>query len=81
MLRLDDRSATGGGALTTGMDQGIHPTRLKRLGRHRSYAVLDEYLKHGDAFEEHPPLRRGAVIPPGWGTVMPVVMLLGAAKP
>lgn len=42
------------GALTTGMDQGVHPARLKRLGRHRSYAVLDEYLEHGDAFEGHP---------------------------
>ena len=29
------------GALTTGMDRGVHPARLKRLGRHRSYAVMD----------------------------------------
>jgi integrase len=42
------------GALTTGMDQGIHPTRLKQLGRHKSYAVLDEYLQFGDPFENHP---------------------------
>jgi site-specific recombinase XerC len=42
------------GALTTGMNQGVHPARLKRLGRHRSYAVLDEYLEHGDPFEGHP---------------------------
>lgn len=42
------------GALTTGMDRGVHPARLKRLGRHRSYAVLDEYLEHGDPFEGHP---------------------------
>ena len=37
------------GALTTGMDLGVHPTRLKRLGRHRSYAVME-----GDPFESHP---------------------------
>ncbi|HYZ33468.1 MAG TPA: site-specific integrase [Crenalkalicoccus sp.] len=42
------------GALTTGMDRGVHPARLKRLGRHRSYAVLDEYLEHGDPFDGHP---------------------------
>ncbi len=42
------------GALTTGMDRGVHPSRLKRLGRHRSYAVLDKYLEHGDPFEAHP---------------------------
>jgi integrase len=42
------------GALTTGMERGVHPARLKRLGRHRSYAVLDEYLEHGDPFEGHP---------------------------
>jgi site-specific recombinase XerC len=53
-----DRGALGGhslkrGAMTTGMDRGIHPTHLKRLGRHRSYAVLDEYLEQGDPFETH----------------------------
>jgi integrase len=42
------------GALTTGMDQGVHPTRLKQLGRHKSYAVLDEYLQFGDPFDSHP---------------------------
>ena len=42
------------GALTTGMDHGVHPTRLKQLGRHKSYAVLDEYLQFGDPFEGHP---------------------------
>ena len=42
------------GALTTGMDRGVHPTKLKRLGRHRSYAVLDEYLEAGDPFDGHP---------------------------
>ena len=54
-----DRDMLGGhslkrGALTTGMDQGVHPTRLKRLGRHKSYAVLDEYLEWGDPFDGHP---------------------------
>ena len=42
------------GALTTGMDRGVHPTRLKRLGRHKSYEVLGEYLEFGDLFEGHP---------------------------
>ena len=42
------------GALTTGMDRGVHPTRLKQLGRHKTYAVLDTYLEFGDPFESHP---------------------------
>ena len=42
------------GALTTGMDRGVHPTRLKRLGRHKSFEVLGEYLEFGDLFEGHP---------------------------
>ena len=54
-----DPRALGGhslkrGALTTGMDLGVHPARLKRLGRHRSYAVMDAYLEHGDPFDSHP---------------------------
>jgi site-specific recombinase XerC len=54
-----DPAALGGhslkrGAMTTGMDRGVHPTRLKQLGRHKSYAVLDEYLELGDPFEGHP---------------------------
>ena len=40
------------------MDRGVHPTRLKQLGRHRSYAVLDAYLELGDPFEGTPPQRR-----------------------
>ena len=32
------------GALTTGMDRGVHPAKLKRLGRHKSFDVLGEYL-------------------------------------
>jgi integrase len=42
------------GALTTGMDRGIHPAKLKRLGRHKSFDVLGEYLEFGDLFEGHP---------------------------
>ncbi len=42
------------GALTTGMDRGDHPTRLKQLGRHKTYAVLDEYTALGEPFENHP---------------------------
>jgi len=54
-----DRDEVGGhslkrGALTTGMDRGVHPTRLKQFGRHKSYAVLDEYLELGDPFDGHP---------------------------
>ena len=36
------------------MDRGVHPARLKRLGRHRSYAVIDDYLEFGDLFDGHP---------------------------
>ena len=54
-----DRTAVGShspnrGALSTGMDRGVHPTRLKQLGRHKTYAVLDVYLELGDPFEGHP---------------------------
>jgi integrase len=42
------------GALTTGKDLGIHPSRLKQLGRHKTYAVLDSYLEFGDPFDGHP---------------------------
>jgi hypothetical protein len=42
------------GALSTGMERGIHPTRLKQLDRHKTYAVLDVYLELGDPFEAHP---------------------------
>ena len=42
------------GALTTGMDGGAHPAQLKRLGRHKSFDVLGEYLELGDLFEGHP---------------------------
>ncbi len=42
------------GALTTGIDRGVYPTQLKRLGRHKSYDVLGGYLEFGDLFEGHP---------------------------
>jgi integrase len=42
------------GALTTGMDRGVHPAKLKRLGRHKSFGVLGEYLEFGDMFDGHP---------------------------
>ena len=42
------------GALTTGMQQGEHPAKLKRLGRHKSFDVLGEYLEVGDLFDNHP---------------------------
>ena len=41
------------GALTTGMEWGAHPAQLKRLGRHKSFDVLGEYLEFGDLFENH----------------------------
>ena len=42
------------GALTTGLQQGAHPADLKRLGRHKSFDTLGEYLEFGDLFERHP---------------------------
>ncbi len=42
------------GALTTGMERGVHPAKLKRLGRHKSFDVLGEYLEFGDLFDGHP---------------------------
>jgi hypothetical protein len=38
------------GGLTTGMDRGEHPAKLKLLGRHMSFDVLGEYLEFGDLF-------------------------------
>lgn len=53
-----DGKAFGGhslkrGALTTGMDAGAHPVKLKRLARHATYAALGDYLELGDPFDEH----------------------------
>jgi len=36
------------------MDRGVHPARLKRLGRHKSFDVLGDYLEFGDPFEGYP---------------------------
>ena len=59
-----DPSALGGhslrrGALSTGIERGIHPTRLKQLGRRKTYAELDVYLELSDPFKRHP--RSGAL--------------------
>jgi hypothetical protein len=42
------------GALTTGMQRGVRPAKRNRLGRHKSFDVLGEYLEFGDLFEGHP---------------------------
>ena len=42
------------GAMNTAKDLHVHPARLKQLGRHRTYAVLDVYLELGDPFDGHP---------------------------
>jgi hypothetical protein len=31
-----------------------HPAKLKRLGRHKSFDAIGEYLEFGDLFEGHP---------------------------
>jgi hypothetical protein len=38
------------GALTTGMDRGEHPARLKGLGWNETFNVLGEYMELGDPF-------------------------------
>jgi hypothetical protein len=42
------------GALATGMNQKAQAVQLKRLGRHKTFDVLGEYLEFGDLFEAHP---------------------------
>ena len=42
------------GALSTGMAAGAHAAQLRRLGRHKSFDVLGEYLEFGNLFEGHP---------------------------
>ena len=42
------------GALTIGMERSVHPAKLKRLGRRKSFDVLSEYVEFGDLFEGHP---------------------------
>jgi site-specific recombinase XerD len=41
------------GALTAGMQAGAHAAQLKRLGRHKSFDVLGEYLEFGSLFDGH----------------------------
>ena len=54
-FRLDFRGhSLKRGALTIGMDQDVHPAKLKRLGRHKSFDVLGKYFEFGDMFEGHP---------------------------
>jgi len=36
------------------MQRGVHPTRLYQLGRHKSHAVLNEYLELATPFGGHP---------------------------
>ena len=43
------------GALTTGMDRGVHPGEAEAAGGGtRGFDVLGEYLEFGDLFEGHP---------------------------
>ena len=41
------------GAMNTAKDRRVHPTRLKQLGRHKSYATLAAYIEEGDLFEDN----------------------------
>jgi integrase len=41
------------GAMNTAKDRRVHPTQLKQLGRHRSYATLTAYIEDGDLFEDN----------------------------
>lgn len=41
------------GAMNTAKDRRVHPTQLKQLGRHASYATLGAYLEEGDLFEDN----------------------------
>jgi hypothetical protein len=40
------------------VDRGVHPAKLKRFGRHKSFDLLGEYLEFGDLLKGHP-LSRG----------------------
>jgi len=42
------------GALSAGMEAGAHAAQLKRLGRHKTFDVLGEYLEFGNLFDGHP---------------------------
>lgn len=41
------------GAMNTAKDRRVHPTQLKQLGRHKSYATLSAYIEEGDLFEDN----------------------------
>jgi site-specific recombinase XerD len=41
------------GALTAGMQAGAPAAQLRRLGRHKSFAVLGAYLEFGNLFDGH----------------------------
>lgn len=41
------------GAMNTAKDRRVHPSQLKQLGRHASYATLGAYLEEGDLFEDN----------------------------
>ena len=41
-------------APTTGTDCGIHPAKLKRLGRQKRFDVLGDWQEFGDPFEGYP---------------------------
>jgi integrase len=41
------------GAMNTAKDRRVHPTQLKQLGRHKSYATLTAYIEEGDLFESN----------------------------
>lgn len=43
--------------MTTGMDEGAHPTLLTRVGRRKSYNMPDDYLEASGLFEGHPRIR------------------------
>jgi hypothetical protein len=36
------------------MENHVHPADLKRMGRHKNFDVLGEYLEFGDLFDRHP---------------------------
>ncbi|MBS0639580.1 MAG: site-specific integrase [Proteobacteria bacterium] len=40
------------GALNTAADHGAEPAAMKRLGRHKSYATLAQYLEERESFED-----------------------------
>ena len=41
------------GAMNTARDRRVHPSQLKQLGRHKSYAPLAAYIEEGDLFADN----------------------------